>query len=102
MAITLSSLGLEGQSPLSLEDDGRGHGRLRDSSLRKGGRWPWPGGRREVTMGITLSSLGLEGQSPSSLEDDGRGHGHLHDSTEERRKAPMAAPWKRKSRPPLL
>ena len=42
MAITLSSLGLEGQSPSSLEDDDRGHAHLHDSPLRKGGRWPWP------------------------------------------------------------
>ena len=42
MAITLSSLGLEGQSPSSLEDDGRDHAHLHDSSLRKGGRCSWP------------------------------------------------------------
>jgi hypothetical protein len=41
MVITLSFLGLEGQSSSSLEDDGMGHGHLHNSSLRKGGRWPW-------------------------------------------------------------
>ena len=41
MVITLSFLELEGQTPSSLEDDGIGHGHLHNSSLRKGGRWPW-------------------------------------------------------------
>ena len=41
MVITLSFLGLEGQSPSSLEDDGIGHGHLHNSSLRKGGRRLW-------------------------------------------------------------
>ena len=41
MVITPFFLGLRGQSPSSLEDDGRGHGHLHNSSLRKGGRWPW-------------------------------------------------------------
>ena len=41
MVISLYFLGLEGQTPSSLEDDGIGHGHLRNSSLRKGGRWPW-------------------------------------------------------------
>jgi hypothetical protein len=35
MVITLSFLGLEGQTSSSLEDDGIGHGHLHNSSLRK-------------------------------------------------------------------
>ena len=45
MVITLSLLGLEGQTPSSLEDDGIGHGHLHNSSL--------------------FSFLGLEGQTSS-------------------------------------
>ncbi len=60
MVITLSSLGREGQSPSSLEDDGIGHADLHDSPLRKGGRWPWPS---------FPSPLEEEEQTSSSLAD---------------------------------
>jgi len=60
MVILLSFLELEGQTPSSLEDDGRGHGRLHNSPLRKGGRWPWPS---------FPSPDEEEKQTSSSLED---------------------------------
>ena len=95
MVITVAFLELEGQSSSSIEDDGRGHGHLDASPLRKGGRWPWSSfshflgvGRadllekichdnlsqlaieegRKMAMVILLSCFGLEGQTCSSLE----------------------------------
>jgi hypothetical protein len=65
MVITLFLVGLEGQTPSSLEDDGICHGRLHNSSLRKHDRL----NRRKMAMVILLSLLGLEGQTSSSLED---------------------------------
>ena len=55
MAITLSSLGLEGQSPSSLEDDGRGHGHLHNSFTAE---------RRKVAMVILPFSLGIGRPDP--------------------------------------
>jgi len=62
MVITLSFLELESQTSSSLEDDGIGHSHLHNSSLRKGGRWPWssfPVSRPGTHFGFAVVSCGL-------------------------------------------